>query len=170
MCNLVDSTIRSLEHMTVSQLRDRYAEVFGEPTRARHKRYLIKRIIWRTQALREGDLSERARRRAVELASDAEIRLTAPRPRREDSAGTVVTVPFSPTGHSTFPKPGAVLRREYKGRVIVVRVLPRGFEYEGDMYRSLTAIAQKVTGAHWNGVNFFGLPSSRGSTKSRATA
>ena len=49
-----------------------------------------------------------------------------------------------------------------------MRVLPRGFEYEGEVYRSLTAIAQKVTGAHWNGVSFFGLPSARGKKGSEA--
>lgn len=63
-----------------------------------------------------------------------------------------------------------MIRREYKGRAIVVRVLPRGFEYEGEVYRSLTAIAQKSTGAHWNGVSFFRLPSARGKKKSEACA
>lgn len=168
MSDDVRSTIRALQGMTVPQLRERYAEVFGEPTRIKHKQYLIKRIVWRAQALREGDLSERARRRAVELASDAEIRLTAPRPSRGQSPGAVVTTAFSPAHHSQFPKPGTVLRREYKGRVIVVRVLPRGFEYEGQAYRSLSAIAREVTGAHWNGVNFFGLPSARRRAKTES--
>ena len=49
-------------------------------------------------------------------------------------------------------------------------MLPRGFEYEGEVYRSLTAIAQKVTGAHWNGVSFFGLPSAKGKKRSEAGA
>ena len=154
-------TVRRLEQMTVPQLQRRYAEVFGEQTRAKHKRHLIKRIVWRTQALREGDLSERARRRASELASDAELRLTAPPPTNASDTGTVITTSYEAGRVSSFPKPGAVLRREYKGRVIVVRVLPKGFDYEGEVYRSLTAIAQKVTGAHWNGVSFFGLPSAR---------
>jgi len=97
MSDDVRSTIRALQGMTVPQLRERYAEVFGEPTPIKHKQYLIKRIVWRIQALREGDLSERARRRAVELASDAEIRLTAPRPSRGQPPGAVVTTAFSPT-------------------------------------------------------------------------
>lgn len=65
--------------MTVDQLRTKYAEVFGEPCRSRHKQWLIKRIAWRMQANEEGDLSERARRRATELANDADLRLTPPR-------------------------------------------------------------------------------------------
>jgi hypothetical protein len=38
--------------------------------------WLVKRIAWRMQALAEGDLSERARRRAAELANDADLRLS----------------------------------------------------------------------------------------------
>ena len=53
--------------------------------------------------------------------------------------------------------PGALLTRNYKGRMIRVRVLPKGFDYEGTIYRSLTAIAEAVTGVHWNGYLFFGL-------------
>lgn len=71
----VDKELASLRRMSVGQLRVRYAEVFGEATRSRHKQWLIKRILWRMQALAEGDLSERARRRAVELANDADLRL-----------------------------------------------------------------------------------------------
>jgi hypothetical protein len=55
--------------MSASDLRSRYAEVFGETTNTRHKEWLIKRIIYRMQALAEGDLSERARQRAAELAN-----------------------------------------------------------------------------------------------------
>lgn len=153
----IDATVAALTQMTVPELRQRYAEVFGEPTRIRHKQYLIKRVVWRMQALREGGLSERARRRAMELANDADIRLSPPR--AKPLVATTITAAFDAGRPSDFPKAGSVLRREYKGKGIVVRVLPRGFEYDGEVYRSLTAIAQKVTGSHWNGMNFFGLPS-----------
>ena len=65
----VGKEIAVLKHMTVAELRARYAEVFGEETRSRHRDYLVKRITWRLQSLAEGDLSERARARAAELAS-----------------------------------------------------------------------------------------------------
>jgi hypothetical protein len=163
----IPATVKALGRLTVPELKQRYAEVFGEPTRTNHKQHLIKRIVWRMQALREGGLSERARRRALELADDAEIRLSAPRAMAR-GPGTTMAAAFDPGRPASFPKPGAVLRREYKGRAIVVRVLPRGFEYEGEVYRSLTAIARKITGAHWNGVNFFGLLSARGKKGSEA--
>jgi hypothetical protein len=53
--------------------------------------------------------------------------------------------------------PGAVLTREYRGQTIQVTVLPEGFEYDGEVYRSLTAVAKAITGSHWNGPLFFGL-------------
>lgn len=55
----------ALEAMTVAQLRTRYALVFDEPASSRHRDHLIRRILWRLQALDEGGLSERARRRAA---------------------------------------------------------------------------------------------------------
>ncbi|MCE9634705.1 MAG: DUF2924 domain-containing protein [Planctomycetes bacterium] len=55
--------------MTLADLRETYREVFGEETRSRHEDFLRKRIAWRLQANEEGDLSERAKRRAAELAT-----------------------------------------------------------------------------------------------------
>ena len=56
-----------------------------------------------------------------------------------------------------LPKPGTLLRRTYEHREIIVRVLNHGFEHDGRHYRSLSAIAKQLTGAHWNGLLFFGL-------------
>jgi len=55
-------------------------------------------------------------------------------------------------------KPGARLVREWRGRAHTVTVTEDGFEYAGTSYPSLTKIAQKITGAHWSGPRFFGLP------------
>jgi hypothetical protein len=71
----VGREIAHLQKMTVKQLRARYVEVFGEETPAHNKAWLVKRIAWRLQALAEGDLSDRARRRAAELACDADLQL-----------------------------------------------------------------------------------------------
>jgi hypothetical protein len=71
----VGKELAALQRMTVKELRTRYAEVFGEATNANNRAWLVKRIAWRLQALAEGDLSERARQRAAELANDADLRL-----------------------------------------------------------------------------------------------
>jgi hypothetical protein len=57
------------------------------------------------------------------------------------------------------PKPGARLIREWHGRTRSVTVTEDGFEYAGTSYPSLSKIAKKITGAHWSGPRFFGLPS-----------
>jgi site-specific DNA recombinase len=75
--NIVNE-VAALERLSVGQLRQRFAELFGETTKASNRTWLIKRIVWRLQALTEGDLSERARRRAAELARDADLRLNPP--------------------------------------------------------------------------------------------
>jgi len=149
--------VARLRRMTVAELRERYAEVFGEETRSRHKDYLVRRIAWRLQANAEGDLSERARRRAMELAADADVRLTAPRNKAAPAAGQTKVATLHISQDDRLPRSGAILTRQYKGRTIEVRVLPDGFEYEGEVYKSLSAVAKAVTGKHWNGYHFFGL-------------
>jgi hypothetical protein len=55
------------------------------------------------------------------------------------------------------PKTGATLVRQWRGHTHTVLVREEGFEYEGQRYRSLTVIAERITGAHWSGPRFFGL-------------
>ena len=113
------------------------------------------------QSLAEGGLSERARRRAEELARDADIRTTIPRApaTTTDAPARTAIAPVLKTGgpHDRLPIPGTVLTRKYRGKQVAVKVLPAGFEYEGQTYRSLSAVAKAVTGSHWNGHLFFGL-------------
>jgi hypothetical protein len=159
----VAKEVAALARMTVDQLRAKYAQEFGEPTNGRHKEWLIKRIAWRMQANAEGDLSERARRRAMELANDADLRTTPPRQRRpaadaEERTTTVATKVRA----NTDLLPGTVVKREYKGQLIRVTALADGFEYNGERYKSLTAVTKTVTGKHWNGFHFFGLRRKRG--------
>ena len=144
--------LAALQHMSPKQLRQKYADVFSEASRSGNKDYLVKRIGWRIQSLAEGGLSERAKARAAELARDADIRMTVPR----TTTPTVVTLPAPPMNRR-LPMPGAVLTRQYQGRLIQVTVLPKGFEWDGQVYRSLSAVAKAVTGSHWNGYGFFNL-------------
>lgn len=154
----IDKEVAAMERMTVNQLREKYDEVFGEPTNGRHKQWLIKRIAWRMQANAEGGLSERARRRAMELANDADLRVTMPRAKKPKSIAESQTISApAKTLLSTHLLPGMLLQRVYKGNTIRVNVLADGFEWEGERYKSLTAVAKAVTGKHWNGFHFFGL-------------
>ena len=154
----VSKELAALERMMPAQLRQKYAEVFKEQTRCGHKAGLIKRIIWRMQALAEGDLSERARQRALEIANDADLRVTAPRTDVEFDTGTSppVTV-FKENDDDRLPRAGSIITRDYKGRTLRVLVRDNGFEFEGIVYRTLSALAKKITGTHTNGFLFFRL-------------
>ena len=137
-------------------LRGRYAEVFGETTAANNKVWLIRRIAWRLQALAEGDLTERARRRAEELGNDADLRMNPPRPRVADaSRSTAAPAAVLPLRDARLPPVGSILVRKYRGQTLQVRVLADGFEFEGSVYPSLSAVAKAITGSHCNGFLFF---------------
>ncbi len=152
--------VQGLSRMTVGELRDKYLEVFGEETRSYHKEFLRKRIAWRIQALAEVTFPERARRRAEELANDADLRTRSPRdPVASGSAevkARTVTSRISPS-HDPAAAARNSARPRVQGRDIVVKVLDNGFEFDGRRYKSLSAIAKEVTGSKWNGFLFFGI-------------
>jgi len=160
----IPGLIRELQQMTVRELRDKWLEVYGEPTRSHNKVYLWKRIAWRIQVNMEGGLSDRAKERARELAREADIRLRPPSD-AFDSAAESVKVKMAVPGRRRDPRlpaPGTILSREYRGQQIHVQVNEDNFEYEGRPYRSLSAISKAITGAHWNGFLFFNLDGHNG--------
>ena len=153
--------IEALAGMTVGDLRARYLEAFGEETRSHNRDYLQRRIAWRLQAEAFGGLSERARKRAAELARDSDIRLRAPKGFLDlgsmETRLRTVHAQVESKGEDRLPPPGTLLVREYQGRRIMVQVLEHGFEYEDRIYGSLSAVAREATGTRWNGYLFFGL-------------
>lgn len=151
--------IAALQKMTVAQLRQRHIDLFNEPTRSCNRQWLFRRLVWRIQAQAEGDLSERAKDRARELTREADLRLLPPRGLEMSSATGIRGIPTAFKVHQDerLPMPGTVLPRKFKGQMYYVKVLTNGFEFDGELYRSLSAIAHKITGCHWNGYHFFGL-------------
>lgn len=160
----VRAEIEGLRHMTVGQLRDKYREVFAEESRSNHKQFLFRSIAWRIQANAWGGLSERARRRALEFANDADLRIRAPKDFLTEVAdlSRAVESRVSPMADPRLPKPGTLLVRRYRGKDVVVRVREDGFEFEGRLYHSLSAAVRQATGTRWNGFAFFDLGSKPG--------
>jgi len=62
MKSTIEKDLAALRHMTPKQLRQRYAELYGEPSRSGNRQWLIRRCAWRIQALAEGGLAERSER------------------------------------------------------------------------------------------------------------
>ncbi len=144
----ITQQIRDLQDMTVAALAERYETVFGKPPRTKNKRFLQRRVAWRIQELEFGGLSDRAKHRLDELIAQIDLpldNLSKPARRRAARNGT------------RTPMVGTTLIRHWKDQEIRVEVLDDGFEWDGVVYRSLSAVAKAVTGSHWNGRLFFGL-------------
>jgi hypothetical protein len=168
--NTVLMEIESLRRASLAGLRERYRELYQEETQCRHREHLFRRIAWRLQALAEGDLTDRARSRANEIAQDADLRTVAPRDFFTVGGERVRTTSGNRNRREQdrrLPLPGTLLTREWKGRTLLVEVLAKGFLYENRQYASLSAIAVAITGTRWNGLAFFGLT---GDLKERASA
>ena len=154
----VISRIEELHRLTPRELRERYRELFGAESTTRCKQQLVRRLSWKLQALAHGDLSERARCRIVEISQDPELRIHLPAalvPIRRPK--TAVRMRRRQRLGASAPAAGTELRRDYRGKTVVVKVLENGFEFEGQTYGSLSAVARAATGTRWNGLLFFGL-------------
>lgn len=102
-------------------------------------------LAWQLQARAYGGLSAQTQRQLKDLARGFE---------RDPG--------FSPPGTATLTK-GTEFLRHWKGKAYRVRVTEQGYEYQGEIYASLSKIASVITGASWSGPRFFGLkPDARG--------
>ena len=104
---------------------------------------LIRAVAYRTQEVALGGLRPEPQRQLRQIAQ--ELKQTGEAAKR-----------FRPQ-----LKPGTRLMREWQGRTYEVVVLDDGFSWQGTQYRSLSAIARKITGTAWSGPLFFGLKQNR---------
>jgi hypothetical protein len=137
--------------MTTAQLREEWRRVMGEEPRSFHSTWLWRRLAWAIQAKEFGGLSALAQERLAALSVHAEAWM--PLGRRAFQEPLAAPGPTAPPR----PAPGTVLTRRYKGRTIAVSVRQDGFEHDGQVFGSLTAVAKAVTGgSHQSGNAFFG--------------
>jgi len=149
----ITSEREELDAMTMAALKRRYQEGTGRASSTRNRQYLIRRLLWIAQAAVRGGLCDEALALAATLANDASVRAS---PARARALG-VVAPNADATRDERLPRPGHAIVRRYKGETLRVTVLTTGFEFKGDRYDSLSAIAQAVTGSHVNGFRFFRL-------------
>ena len=152
----LNQQIVDLRDLTTAQLQQKYRELFGQPSHSNHKDYLFRRVAWRLQALAEGGLSERAHQYAREIATDADLRLCAPK-KPIETQPAIRVANASRQLDPRVPPPGTQLIKRYKDQTLTVTVLADGYQYGERVYKSLSAIARQVTGTQWNGYVFFDL-------------
>jgi len=150
---LIDG-IMALKIASLDEMKAKYKEVFGQESPGSNNRiYLWRKIAYRLQEIKYGGLTEKAQGRISELIEryDPVNNKTI----RSNESAPVNGKTQNMKRDRRLPIPGAILRKEYKGRMLEVRVLEKGFEFENKHYRTLSAIATDITGAHWNGFLFF---------------
>lgn len=111
---------------------ERWQKAFGRrPPKHLSPQFMRRVLIWHLQNRRFGGLSASTERRLKRLAAGKAARVAA--------------------------KPGSLLVREWNGRTYQVEVIKDGYVMDGKPWRSLTALARHITGAHWSGPRFFGM-------------
>jgi hypothetical protein len=153
----IPDEITALRNQPLEALAARYKEVFDvSAAPSNNKVFLWRKIAYRLQEQEFGGLSPKAKDRLAFLINEYDpINNKALRPAVTTAGKEVVALPS--LRDKRLPIPGTIIRKAYKDQEVRVKVLEKGFEYNGKFYRTLTAIAQELTGAHWNGYSFFNL-------------
>lgn len=138
----LEQRIAGLQALSVAQKKAEWRRVFGTPAPPAFGTALLIRA-----------LTARLQEQALGGLTKAELRQLATQTRKDQRTPRGVRAPTI--------KPGTWLSRTWHGEVHEVVVLENGFDYRGARYRSLTAIAKRITGAAWSGPRFFGLHSPR---------
>jgi hypothetical protein len=153
----IDAELQALERLGVDELRLQWRNRWGRLAPAHLSRALLFRAMaYRIQAEAFGDLDRQIARRLDRLAQEAEARTTGGAgvvdgshpPARSRSKAIGLDSPL-------VLKPGALLTREWQGRIERVIALDEGFAWNGKTYASLSAVAFAITGTKWNGHRFF---------------
>ncbi|WP_374526753.1 DUF2924 domain-containing protein [Novosphingobium sp.] len=138
--------LAALKEMSVRELKADWAKLFGTEAPNNSRPFLEQRLAYRIQELTFGGLSKPARQLLDALADEVEGKKVRK---------SVISDPRNPVI-------GTRLVREWNGVEHVITVLRDGFDWQGRRYKTLSAIARKITGTQWNGYRFFGLRPTRG--------
>ena len=145
----ISQEIAELREMNAPKLVERYRELHGREPRVKNRTWLWKRCAWKVQEQRLGGLSTVAKRRLEELIAEIDL----PIGERQQTVTGALSSPTRAPQHQV----GTVFSRTWKGREVRTVAVEGGYEYDGAVYRSLSAVAKAITGSHWNGRLFFGL-------------
>ena len=155
----VRAEIDQLPTLSTNELREKFHELMGYATHSRNRQFLIRKLTWAIQAREFGDISKEARQRAHDLADFRFLRVRLPEhlkaslPQGENLNKRIVLKKRDPR----LPRIGSVITKDWRGQQLQVRVLADGFEYEGESFPSLSAVAKHLTDTQINGFKFFGL-------------
>ena len=145
MTDTILTQLAALKTAPVAALKTRWRELFDREAPPYNRRFLESRLAYRIQELAYGGLKPETLKRLRELAE--ELDGGDPKRRRQPAKDRPIS--------------GTRLIREYNGVEHCVTVRDDDFEYQGRPYKSLSAVARKISGTQWNGLVFFGLKNQR---------
>jgi Protein of unknown function (DUF2924) len=150
MTDRLRQEIDALDDLPREELVGRWQKAHGcLPPKGIKRNLLLHSAAWQLQARQLGGLKGEAKRTLQRM-------IRAGWPAHGDGQGSGSN--HKPVRHPRGKlAPGARLVREWNGRLHVVEVVDDGFLHDGKTYRSLTAVAQRITGTNWSGPRFFGL-------------
>jgi hypothetical protein len=140
MADLVLAQLAALKTAKIGALKQKWRDLFDREPPPYNRRFLENRLAYRIQELAYGGLKPETLERLSALADEFE------------GKGSKHRASFQ-----SRPIAGTRLIREWKGAEHSVTVRDNDFEYRGQPYKSLSAIARAITGTRWNGLVFFGL-------------
>jgi hypothetical protein len=144
MTDTVLAQIAALKAKPIQALKQQWRDLFETEPPPYNRRFLEHRLAYRIQDLAYGGLKPETIARLRAIAED----LDGGDLRRRQPA-------------NDRPVAGTRLIREYQGVEHCVTVRDEDFEYQGRLYKSLSAIARAITGTRWNGLTFFGIKNRR---------
>lgn len=159
----LESRVAALSAMSIPELHDEWARVWGTRPYTRNYALLRRRIKWRLYTLCYGGLAVSELRKAEELADLTQLRERAPSLKHSGLTLIKETVVLPPPREekrddalAPMDVPGAYLRKQYNGTEHIVYSLGNGrFNYAGTVYNSLTPVAKAITGYKVSGRRFF---------------
>ena len=154
----VKEQLSALDTTSTADLKKMFADYFGFAPNVGHPEFLRKQLAWKIQERAYGGYSPRALARIEELLAGMPGVLRYRAPRKDRKSFDLVPPSMATAKRERDPRippVGTVMRKVHHGVEHAVTVQPDGFEYAGELYRSLTGVAKKIANCHWNGFLYF---------------
>ena len=136
----LETEIGRLPALSLLELRNRWKILFGHSApKSLRRNFLARAVAYQMQVEAYGGLSVATKRRLREIANAVRN-------------GDADAIPGS-----NRIKPGTQMIRQWQNTTHTVTALAEGFEWNGRTYKSLSAVANAITGTNWNGFSFFGI-------------
>ena len=135
LANNVRNELLEIQQMTEAQLREKWVALYGKKPPNFSEPFLRRRLAYRVQELAYGGVTEPT----LQKIREVQVKSARKKPSKVNL------------------RVGTIICRVWHRRRYDVTVMPDGFEWDGQIYPTLSAIASKISGTNRNGLEFFGI-------------